>query len=128
MLQNIIPPRARVILYSIYGYIGILGGAVVVAFTSVNENPRWLIIGTGVYLFLGKPLSQLAGDNVSFDNVLPTVTNPVVQAVTPPAALPPAQPVTVASTITANVPAGYTLTESGLVPIPTTSSSPTTNA
>lgn len=89
MLQNLIPPRGRIILYSVYGYIGIAVGAVQTAYLAIAEQPVWLTITVAVYLFLGKPIGQLAGDNVDLSGtVVPT---------------------------NGKVPAGYVATDSGIV-------------
>lgn len=118
MFQNIIPERARIILYGVYGYAGWILAAIVAGFYAAGQNPRWLIISGAVYMFLGKPFSQLAGDNVTIPT-LPVVA-PAAPATTTASTVPAVVPATTSVTPPTTVPAGYVQTESGLVPAPAT--------
>ena len=119
MFRNILPIRARVVVYALFGYLGWILAGTVAGFVAANVTvPRTLVVTFGVYAFLIKPMSQLAADNVPLPDM------PTSAAVSPVVTMTTTEPVTVAANapvIPATllpVPTGYVQTESGLVPEP----------
>lgn len=66
-MTDLIPPGKRKIAYALFGLVGFLLGALVVAYASINQElpPTWLIVATAVYNFSVPFFSALAGGNVS---------------------------------------------------------------
>lgn len=60
-LNEIIPGTWRKPLYAIYALIGVIGGAIAVAYG--DAQPEWLTISTNVYLFVGGALGLTAAAN-----------------------------------------------------------------
>lgn len=60
-LNEIVPGTWRKPLYAIYALIGVIGGAIAVAYG--DTPPEWLTVATNVYLFVGGALGLTAAAN-----------------------------------------------------------------
>lgn len=70
MFENLLPSKARAILYAFYQTAGYVFGSIAVAFLAIGRpNPEWFAVAIAVYAYLGAPFGKLAGDNI------PTVTS-----------------------------------------------------
>ena len=64
MFTDLLPAKARKILYAAYGSIGYVIGSIAAAFLAIgHQNPQWFAIAIAVYAYLAGPFGKLAGDN-----------------------------------------------------------------
>lgn len=65
-LTDIVPASQRRRVYAIFGLIGLIAGAVQIAFLAMDPNlPLWLNITIAVYNFLALPMGALASSNAT---------------------------------------------------------------
>jgi uncharacterized membrane protein YhhN len=63
-LTDIVPASQRRRVYAIFGLVGLIAGAVQIAFLAIDPDlPLWLNISIAVYNFLALPMSALATSN-----------------------------------------------------------------
>ncbi|WP_152203648.1 hypothetical protein [Georgenia thermotolerans] len=64
MLTDILSPAHRKVFYAVYAFIGVVLGAVQVAYATVNAGqPVALTVALAVYAFLGTALGATAASN-----------------------------------------------------------------
>lgn len=66
-LTNILPERARQVVYAVYAFIGVALGATLAGFAAVPDAtvPTWFVVAGAVYAFLGTALGFTAAANVT---------------------------------------------------------------
>lgn len=65
-LTDIIPAKARQILYAVYGFLGLGLGATQVAYSAAGDGqPEWLTVTLAVFAFVGVGLGFTAAANVA---------------------------------------------------------------
>jgi hypothetical protein len=66
-LTNILPERARQVVYAVYAFIGVGFGATLAGYAAVpgSEVPMWLLVAMAVYGFLGTAFGFTAAANVT---------------------------------------------------------------
>lgn len=66
-LTNILPERARQVVYAIYAFVGVGFGATLAGYAAVPEAevPMWLVVAMAVYGFVGTALGLTAAANVT---------------------------------------------------------------
>jgi len=66
-LTNILPERARQVVYAAYAFIGVALGAALAGFAAVPDAvvPTWIVVALAVYAFLGTALGFTAAANVT---------------------------------------------------------------
>jgi hypothetical protein len=66
-LTNILPERARQVVYAVYAFIGVGFGATLAGYAAVPEAevPMWLVVAMAVYGFVGTALGLTAAANVT---------------------------------------------------------------
>lgn len=65
MLTDILPPRARQAVYAVYALIGVILGAIQVAYLNVAGQPTWLTVALAVFGFIGTALGATAASNIT---------------------------------------------------------------
>lgn len=63
MLTDIIPAVARKKIYAIYALVGVVLGALQVAYLNIAGQPQWLTVALAVFGFLGTALGATAASN-----------------------------------------------------------------
>jgi hypothetical protein len=63
MLTDILPAAARKKVYAIYALVGVVLGALQVAYLNIAGQPQWLTVALAVYGFLGTALGATAASN-----------------------------------------------------------------
>ncbi|WP_134324723.1 hypothetical protein [Cumulibacter soli] len=68
-LTNVIPASQRKVVYAVFAVIGVLLGAVQVAYGAADtDQPTWLIVTWAVYGFLSGAVGATAGSNTPADS------------------------------------------------------------
>lgn len=65
ILVEIVPPAARKYLYAAYALVGLVLGAVQVAY-GITE-PEWVTVALAVYGFVGTAFGATAASNVTYE-------------------------------------------------------------
>lgn len=63
MLTDILPAATRKRVYAVYALVGVVLGAVQVAYLNLAGQPQWLTVALAVYGFLGTALGVTAAAN-----------------------------------------------------------------
>lgn len=64
MLTDILTPDHRKVVYAVYAFVGVVTGAVQVAYTAAEAGqPMWLTVTLAVYAFFGTALGATAAAN-----------------------------------------------------------------
>lgn len=72
-LYDLVPANQRRRVYAIFALLGLIAGAVQIAFLAIDPDlPTWLNVSIVVYNFLSVPFGALAASNT------PSPENPVV--------------------------------------------------
>lgn len=65
-LKDILPPRLRKPIYSIYAIVGFVVGAIQVGFSAAElGHPTWLTVAWAVYGFAGGAIGVVASANTN---------------------------------------------------------------
>lgn len=65
MLTDILPANARKTLYAVYALVGVVLGAIQVAYLNIDGQPEWLTVALAVFGFLGTALGATAASNIT---------------------------------------------------------------
>jgi hypothetical protein len=63
MLKDILPARYRKAAYGVYALVGVVLGAIQVAYLNINGQPQWLTVALAVYGFVGLSIGATAASN-----------------------------------------------------------------
>lgn len=66
ILENVVPASARQAIYVVYAVVGVVLGALAVAFGTLSgEGPEWLAVANAVYLYVGGAVGLVAASNTT---------------------------------------------------------------